>query len=667
MARIQITTPGIRKALKKYTANQAVAEYIWNGFDAGATCVEIVLTANEMGYISELLIKDNGRGIPAEELSAKFTPFFETEKALDPNIQRSISAIHGKNGVGRLTFFQFALNAKWETVYQKKDKRYRYCIEISSDKLHTYTANEPYEVADPTGTIVSFTNIYEITEYDFNGEIIDFLEREFGWFLELNRARGFCIKVNDVMLDYSDIVGERENFPLSVNGANFEIRYMRWNRRPNEYSKYYYIDSNNQELCKDTTTLNNKGDHFYHSVFIKSDFFDEFVLPTRPSLIDDQQMLLFGDMRKEEVFKELLETVDAFLRRKRKPFLKGYTDKLLEEFEKDGAFPAFGNNGWDLYRKRELEEVIRELYQVEPKIFSRLNKEQKRTFVHLLDLIIDVGERDKLLEVLAEIVSLDSEERVDLAKLLETTKLSNVIHTMRLIEDRYRAIEELKALVFNPELRANERDHIQKFIEAHYWIFGEQYNLTSADKKFEEALRKYLYILRGEKREVSIEHPHKNREMDIFLVRQIKKTDVINNIVVELKHPNVRLGEKELSQVKRYLSVIRDTDEFNSTNMFWEFFLVGNRYDTSGYIEGEMENVKRHGEKFLVYSVNNQKIYVRTWSDIFTDFELRHNFLYEKLEMERHNLVNEEQSADEIIQNLRENTAANLSEIAIPE
>ena len=32
-------------------------------------------------------------------------------------------------------------------------------------------------------------------------------------------------------------------------------------------------------------------------------------------------------------------------------------------------------------------------------------------------------------------------------------------------------------LFFNPKLRANERDHLQKVMEAHYWILGEQYSL----------------------------------------------------------------------------------------------------------------------------------------------------------------------------------------------
>ena len=70
-------------------------------------------------------------------------------------------------------------------------------------------------------------------------------------------------------------MGEQEEFPLPINGAKFEIKYIRWDERPNkEYSRYYFIGSDDRERGKKTTTLNNKGDHFYHSVFIRSSYFD---------------------------------------------------------------------------------------------------------------------------------------------------------------------------------------------------------------------------------------------------------------------------------------------------------------------------------------------------------------------------------------------------------
>ena len=84
MEKVGITTPGIKKALARYDYTDAIAEYIWNGFDAKATCVEIELQYNDLGYISILKVIDNGYGIPKDKLSTKFIPFFESEKELEP-------------------------------------------------------------------------------------------------------------------------------------------------------------------------------------------------------------------------------------------------------------------------------------------------------------------------------------------------------------------------------------------------------------------------------------------------------------------------------------------------------------------------------------------------------------------------------------------------------
>jgi len=291
-----------------------------------------------------------------------------------------------------------------------------------------------------------------------------------------------------------------------------------------------------------------------------------------------------------------------YLRKKRKPFLKKASDELVESFESKGIFPVFSNDTWQYHRKNELKDVLKEIYQAEPKLFGNLNLEQKKIFVHFLNLIMDSGERDRLFEVLGEIISLDPSDLDQLAKSLKVAKLSNMIKTIKLIEDRFATIEELKRLVFNKKLKANE-SHIQKFIENHYWIFGEQYHLVTAEEpKFEEALRRYIFHLRGEKSAVSISHPDKLGEMDIFMVRKLTSYDLISNIVVELKHPDINLGEKELSQVKKYMRVIQSQDEFNASNRHWTFFLIGNGFDSTGYIEDELETSKNYGEKYLVFS-----------------------------------------------------------------
>ena len=105
--KVEVNTNSIRKILKKYNPANSIAEYIWNGFDAGANKVELFYEANSIGYISQILIKDNGRGINFIELKYKFKPFFDSEKTIEINKPKYTSAYHGKNGVGRLTFFTF--------------------------------------------------------------------------------------------------------------------------------------------------------------------------------------------------------------------------------------------------------------------------------------------------------------------------------------------------------------------------------------------------------------------------------------------------------------------------------------------------------------------------------------------------------------------------------
>lgn len=656
MAKIKITPAGIKRSLKNYNYLQAIGEYVWNGFDAGAQVIRLAFTQDELQGIKRIEIQDNGCGIQHESLNNKFGPFLESEKFLDPTKKRHTSVVHGKNGYGRLTFFKFALIAEWDTVYAINGNCYQYQVSIKSDELDNYTNSEPFLTTQDVGTKVTFKAIIESIDVT---EIEEYLGKEFGWFLELNKAKEFAIKIDEKDLDYSKLINEMDKIELihPTTGRIFEVRYIQWVEKLDEYSKYYFIDSNNIEKFKKTTSLNNKGDSFYHSLFIRSDYFDS--VNCQPADEEDEIQFAFFDIRQDEEYKFLINQVAEFLKKKRKPFLRKYTDKLIEQLESNKAFPKFDvRNIWEKHKKDELEIVVRELYQVEPKIFSKLNGEQQRTFVHLINLVIDSGENESLFKILNEIIELDSDEREDLVDILKTTKLSRIIKTIKLIQDRYRAINQLRDLVLVKVLKANERDHIQKFIESHFWIFGEQYNLvTAAEPKFEEALRRFTNILKGVNisKKKKINHPDKNKEMDIFMVRQDFKNNLVNSVVVELKHPSITLGEKELTQVKKYMNVIVNEDDFNGSNLFWEFYLVGNDYNS--YIEGEITNAENHGEKSLVYKVNKYKVYVKKWSEIFTEFELRHKFLNDKLELERNGFLNDSSQASEIIDRLKENTA----------
>jgi hypothetical protein len=372
MGSIQIGTSGIKKSLQKYKPLKALVEYIWNGFDAKANCVEVQYNENQLGGVTALSIRDNGYGIRKDELNKKFTPFFESEKLIDPDEKMRMSAVHGKNGIGRLTFFKFATKAIWSTIYEEQGKNYKYNITIESNNLQEFYESDPIETTEPVGTIVNFENIIGFSNIE---EMEEFLINEFCWFLELNKDKNYSIKLNDKELDYSDNVSREDTIKLVFERTkvDFDVKFILWNEKLNsEYSCYYMIDSKDNELFKETTSLNNKSDKFYHSVYIKSRIFDDFFINAK-----DQGQTTIGYNKFSDEFKYVIDEADRYLRGIRKPFLKKHSDNLINELEKVRAFPNYNTkNFFEKMRRDELETVVRELYQVQPKMFAGLNREQ---------------------------------------------------------------------------------------------------------------------------------------------------------------------------------------------------------------------------------------------------------------------------------------------------
>ena len=551
MQEVSITTEGIQKNLKNFKPLDALCEYIWNGFDAQADTIHVNLHTNEFGLINMISVVDNGTGIAYEELSNKFKPFNDSKKA-DNSKKINHSLPHGRQGIGRLTFFVFAQRARWNTVYEQDGIRYEYYIDMEKDSLNQYDDNGgriPKATEKESGTEVIFTQLQQFSKE----EIVARIKIEFFWFLELNRSRGYKILVDGEILSYEEFVVERIDFkPDAELVHEYEITVVQWNQSlGKEFSKFYFINSKNEEQYKEATKLNKKSGEFYHSIFVKSQYFDKFFFEKE----DEGQVNLFPN-RNEEEFKLLMDCVYDFLYRFRRNYLKEASDRFIDKLVDSHIYPEFnGNNFIDTYRKNELDNLVGTLYAAQPKIFTNLSDDNKKITIGLLKLIMDSEDKDNLFSVLKQVIDLDEDELSELAGVLKYTSLSNVAKLVKMIEDRQKVIQGLKELVFDKELYAKEVPHIQNTVENHYWLFGEQYNLiTAAEPDFTLALKGLILATTGKEEEIDVDHEDKNKEMDIFMIRQDRKGDVTENVVVELKRPTVALGEKELSQVKIHAS-----------------------------------------------------------------------------------------------------------------
>lgn len=659
---VEITSAGIRKILNKYTPERAIAEYVWNGFDAKATVVNIDFEIDnaELDTIKNIRITDNGTGICYEELPIKFKKFYESQKRIAN--ENNTEFTRGKNGYGRFTFYKFARFANWETRYSKDAQIMSYDIRIDSDTLKDYTTTEPLVSDDTTtGTCVVFNEISsDISSLFITKTLIPYLKAEFAWFLELKSE--YQIYINGQELDYSSIIAEQESIsPIlshnQKNNINFQCKYIRWNVKMNdEYSRFYFLNNDLELKFTKTTLLNKKGDNFWHSVIVIDDFFNEINCDNE---LDDNaiQPKLFDNSADRKLFKELITQLNEFLKKKRRPFLKEQAEVMVTKYKNEDVFPKFGTEDWDIVRREGLENFVKELYEVEPAVFMKLNKEQKRVFLELLNLVMDSGERDSLFKILDAVVELDSNDRKEFAKILEITRLKQVVSTIKLISDRLLTLENLKKIVFNHTLQANEVRDLQSFIEKHYWIFGEEYRMVCAEEvKFEEALRKYIYILRGVSEKKYIAHPNKYKEMDLFLTITDFRDGRPHNIVVEIKNPTTikQLKSEQLNQLEQYMDVILKQDCFNDANEFWTFILIGQDYDD---IVGRRVINKLTG---LVQNDSNYSLYVKKWSEITNEVERRLKYLLDKLKIERATL-SKSQSLNEVMNEVSNNTAAMVS------
>lgn len=646
--KVSVNNTGIESAGLTTDYMQAIAEYIWNGFDAGASQIDINFNRNNLDHITTLSISDNGSGIDLSTINETFGNFMDSLKK--SSYQKSSSAVRGNKGKGRFSFTAFSGQASWNTRFadSKTNKILEYTINIRKNSKDKFKFNKKVVSKERnTGTTVTFTDLFNVTGYSFSSpEFLTFLGQEFGWFLFLNKEKHYSISLNGVPIAYNQLIADSEVIHLPIKFADseniFKITFIRWNEKIGDKFYFYFLNDKQEEISKELTSFNNNAIGFNHSIYVESKFFNNF------STNDTEESLgLFESTSKvSPIFKALLNSLHKIIRDKQKDFVSEIAaEKLIESYEQTGVIPKYKNNKYDQARKADLVSVVKGIYCIEPKIFQGLNREQQKVSVGLINILLDTDERDTIIDLIAEIVILTSEERVSLLKILKKTTIAKISKTINLIENRFKIIELLKALVFDLKKFTSEIRHLQKFVEENFWLFGEQYHLVSANESFSVLYEKYIRFIehnetKPPKGAKTAKAAKPNRRPDIFLCKKHSIPDISDhqylmeeNVIVELKRPTVEIGKDQIRQIEDYLEIIRTDDAFNSQKRCWKFLIIGNKLDE--FVVGLYESQKEKGKKYLVKGVHNYEIYALTWDDIFMLFDLRHKFLIDNLEFDK--------------------------------
>lgn len=646
---------------------KAICEYIWNGFDANATEVDIIYTTNDLGGVASLIIKDNGDGIDRAIIDQTFGYFQDSIKK--KTFQWS-AQIKGKKGKGRYSFNCFATDAIWESIFSYNGKHIKHKLSIKAGNNHYFDDGMPEDsviTTKETGTTVSFLNVTLLEDQMKSEDFINYLKREFAVFLQLNKSFNKNIYINDERLDYETIIGDSKQHIIHISddseSFDFEVSFIRWKEKIKENYLVYYLDEEKYEHYERTTTLNKKDTEFHHSVCVSSKYFNNF----EPSEMGGGIALDGSRNQNDKTFNKLQKCLKEYLLNQQKEFIHEIGALELIRRYKNAGIIRNPKSEYDEIIVNDLISTIKCIYCVQPGIFINLKGDQAKTLIGFLELLLQTDKRDNVITILESIVKLSDEERTSLAVILQRTELQRIIEVIGLLQNRCETISAIKKAVHNKKLGMNEVNDLQVLISNAFWIFGEEYNIVSeAEPDFEQALNLYIEeahkktkgVSKSRRNKTKLDHIDKNKEMDIFAFRQNIQSGSIDNIVVELKHPKIKLGEVEVSQVKTYMDVITSANEFNASNMNWKFYLVGNDFDSS-YIHREIESNKIWGKPGLIQHVNENgivyEIYVKKWSELFAEFEIRHNFLLKKLKMKREKLIVNAKSKEEVHQTVAAN------------
>lgn len=623
---------------------EAICEYIWNGFEAHATQVNIGYTVNIASGIDQLTISDNGDGIIYDDIADTFGSFLTSQKNLLSLKMKS----RANKGKGRFSFSTFASGAKWSTVYKDSDTYKSYEIHLENDKKEIVNCTEPQESeTKKTGTKVEFENIFLLTAENMAFNILEpVLLKEFAWFLYLYKGRKLEILINGRSIEYEKYINTEysEKTITTIDKNRFEVTLIVWAESIKEKFCCYFFDSMDEMKKKETTTFNRNAVEFNHSVFVKSDFFDEKELDAE---MDSDQTSLFTNEDDKKVYRKLKKYIAYFIEKKIGDYMSRKADEAIRQMmEERKTFPVFPDNPYGNMQKQDLVRVTKEIYKIEPKIFYKLKPIQEMSLLGFLKLLLNSKERENVLTIVEQIVELTPEQRQDFSSILRKTKLENIIDSIKFIENRYKVIELLKTIVFDMESYANEREHIQKIVQQHFWLFGEQFHLASADLRMKKALEQYINILYGVSDvkatlETDLEQ---ERRMDVFMcsVRDVEASFGVTheeNIIVELKAPKVILSKKVLRQIEDYMDFVRKQPAFNSKYRKWKFIAVCKEVDED--VKGKYKTFEDKGKIGLVNQVDNYEVYALTWDDVFKSFELRHAPLLKRLNYDREQLAEE--------------------------
>jgi hypothetical protein len=519
----------------------AVAELIWNAVDADAARVDVEVDSENFAAPS-ITVRDNGHGIPYEEVAALFGRLGGSWKILRRSKIKS-RFLHGKEGKGRFKALALGRVAQWTATYREGKEILQYQIAIIRDNLVDVSVSTP-KVVDPAtglGVEVKITELdryYRSLERD---EAVQPLSEIFA--LYLTDYPDVSIYIDHVRLDPSALIKDRTRFdlsPISADAREYSasVDLIEWKEA--QERSVFLCGAEGFPFHRIVPTFHTPG--FQFTAYVKSPFIDELQRRGVLELAEMNPPLLAA-------YEEASEKIKAHFQAKSREVARSE----IERWKADDVYPYRDEPKSSVERaERQVFEIVALNVNKHLPDFATATQQTKAFQLRMLRQAIERGP-DELQLIMREVLKLPDRKLQELAKLLEDADLGNIIGASKIVADRLKFLYGLDALLFEEDTKKHlkERSQLHRLLADNTWVFGEEFSLTVDDQALSEVLRKHRKLI-GE--DTMIDAPVKRVDgktgiVDLMLSRSVPQNhaDEREHLVVELKRPSVKIGADEMT------------------------------------------------------------------------------------------------------------------------
>lgn len=605
------------------TPQIGVCELIWNAFDADATSVSVELERGGVGGIDGIRVVDDGHGMNLERSEIAFSHVGDSWKLPPGSTSDSGRPVHGKFGRGRYAAFSIGNIVHWVSTSEQIEAGTLATVVVKGTRsdLSKFDVEAIEPAATARGTSVEVRGITPeaVAAFEEFDGIRQRLLMESA--LHLDRHADFQISFAGSEIEPDSVITSRTPIPLDLPAGVRQpatLTIIEWALTGVERRLY---------LCKPDGAIIGELSPGIQAVGA------EFTAYLAWGGFEHDQLVLEGDLESDAG--QVIEAARTALRSHLSESSRRREAATVRRWKSEGVYPYKGEP------KSDVERATRDTFNIVAMAASRTVDESKsRTSKALaLDLLKETFESDPeaLLPILRKFSQLPAARIEELKDILERTTLTQLISLGKEVGNRIDFLNGLDSILFDRQIKSRllERRQLHRILAHETWLFGEEWSLTGDDERLSEVLKKFLKHL-GKDVELAAEKPILREDgsvaiPDLVLGRQLEtRANEFSHLVIELKRPNHKLTDEDVSQLRSYASAITNDERFDQPNTSWEFWLIGN--DTTDTVKEMREQPgQQHG---LVQVSKKYKIIVRTWAEVIGDAEHRLKFVQRSLQYE---------------------------------